>query len=370
MGVTASHVRLPENLRRIYSNDVSEIEDTETDDLTLPGLGAEASERTPTLSSGDLDPYVEKGNDNLYYNTKERSNKQEYIESQNARKPPNPQDYAHLEPPLALPSIQKLRPVSREKLEEQDRPKSSIEKIPVDEHKDYMWWRVPQDFKQDERPYHTLPWSDDGDDDYQSDAHIFQQKASRQKKSDTLGKLIDSTVNSMPSDKQEYERSSQRSENLHEQPNPVYLPIKAKSGNKLYSSLVDMINSDETKQMKRPVSARRVYTSGGDHYSIPYDDSNREESESDDEKLNIRISEDDVIREDPESKEHEEDIAQVFPQVAKVQDRGVSEDVIMTDQDWALPRMGPWDPADTPVATAVLGSVMLFLILVVVSIIF
>ena len=120
----------------------------------------------------------------------------------------------------------------------------------------------------------------------------------------------------------------------------IYLPVEKKNGDLLYNSLIDMINVAENLNNK-PSSTPDYYTD---------DDS-------------VEVFDLAKVRETPAKKAP---ARLMYPQVARVQDRGINEEVPLPSEEWSLPKM-EWDPADTPVATAVLGSVMLFLISVVVS---
>ncbi|XP_018025909.1 tyrosine-protein phosphatase non-receptor type 5 [Hyalella azteca] len=298
---------------------------------------------------------------------------------------PKQKDYSHLEPPLALPSRMDLPqygnegvgldsssvpPVLKRKASAMQRKLSFKNRKPseVDDNQekssassysssqltDNDWYGSIEDAYDDANDDPPSPWLDD-DDEYDEEPRNFPKQAkskTEQINPRKFEKMIDHSLNP-PSRQKEYLKRLLSSVDpptmsTVEDPEPIFLPAGKNKNSVIYSSLIDMINIAENLRVKRP--------------SASYDES-EEDSRSD-----VDLSDHDLLNEPEEPTDRGAKRNSEHPQVALVQDRGLSDEPTADDDgdDWALPRMGPWDPADTPVATAVLGSIMLFLILAVV----
>lgn len=274
------------------------------------------------------------------------------------------QDYSHLEPPLALPSSELLPTYPIMKAGHQGR-KMILDTIKPKEQQLQAQDVLDDNYSQDDieienwlKTYSkssndrtvenmSSKWSNNENNLYEMEIEKFPPKQwqTSQNKIKNFQKMI------YPAERnnQKYLKELSSSINppvAHDNtPEPMYLPAGTKPNNILYTSLVDMINVVETLRVKRPSS------------TLPDDYT--------DDDLSEDVS--NISSGGASSEFASGEGGQIHPQVARVQDRGVPGDWVVSDEgEWVLPRMGPWDPADTPVATAVLGSVMLFLILVVV----
>jgi len=236
-------------------------------------------------------------------------------------------DYSHLEPPLALPS-QEERPPHGDNLEAVEDTNSK------EDYEEVADW-----LKEGYSNYQKDQEDSDPVDFEAPDPPLFI----RRKKMDSEDSRAISEREINPKFRINFEGDEAISEG-EKQPNPIYLPVDSKDDNMLYNSLVDMINVAETLRVKRPSGASPEY----------YTDNSEEDAEVISPNNSGKTSES-LSRKD-----------QMHPQVAKVQDRGVT-DGFLSHEDWNFPKM-EWDPADTPLATVVLGSVMLFLILCIVSV--
>lgn len=290
-------------------------------------------------------------------------------------------DYSHLEPPRALPSREQRPPFpTREATDSQEREHQIIDSLkPVKHLIDETYSQEDMDIQDWLRDYSKSnneinpriqiggdaskpPWDDEDDDDYSyrsqskslaGDTEDSEWLSKPMKNGEKYEELIGPPKNDKRTGTDHLKKllSSMKPPTRSEtsiKPSPIYLTAGKKPSNVLYSSLVDMINVAENLRIKRPSAV----------IMEEYPD----EELSDESGIDLT---DDILNEDDSGSSTS---GHIHPQVARVQDRGITDDEVASDEeeDWVLPRMGPWDPADTPVATAVLGSVMLFLILVVV----
>lgn len=290
-------------------------------------------------------------------------------------------DYSHLEPPRVLPSREDLSTFESREKKSGKRQKSLLDSlrpsnsgpnpgIPRENYSEDLdtsqWWRVyPKSYKPSSPTDKSYSWEKESTEEYEEVQPYDDDdnKANKVNNNEvTFAKMMKSSTSSDRANPDYLPPLSSIEPTTVQtnpsKPDPIYLPAGKQPRNVLYSSLVDMINVAENLRVKRPSST-------------VFDDDDQYPGEGLAGDTSIDLTREDFVRE--EEGEHEEAAdgkGQVYPQVARVQDRGVSDggsDEEEGGEDWALPRMGPWDPADTPVATAVLGLVMLFLILVVVS---
>ena len=253
-------------------------------------------------------------------------------------------DYSHLEPPLALPSRQEFASPAKDddalegsfnsKVHHDDQVKEALKD---NDYEQPGWYKDdPRNYAEEE----DAAWPSD---DFEGDSSVL---FTRKKKMDAGGsaELTNSAKMIKSGPHPRFRRPVGLTSNSKErEPDPIYLPVGQKQGNVLYSSLIDMINVAENLRVKRPSNS---------------DDEDFDDVDSDEESTVLTFEGAEQSSNQPQGTVQEH----LHPQVARIQDRGLNSD----EDDWTLPRVGPWDPADTPVATAVLGSVMLFLILVVV----
>ncbi|KAF2360239.1 PTP type protein phosphatase [Trinorchestia longiramus] len=280
--------------------------------------------------------------------------------------PPQKKDYSHLEPPRALPSRLDVPQYTAEKNLRKSQsvllsrsvdatapsPEASYSKNKLDFDDWYGSYENGFDNSIANGERGHISWTDSDDYD-NTDDEAAEAKSKASSQSEPFSKMIDRPIQKGTRDKKYLKRllssiDPPTESTLQNKPDSIFLPAGKHKNNVMYSSLIDMINVAENLRTKRP--------------SAPYDDYSDEGKDED-----IDLSDHDLLNEDEEETNQATKRNGEHPQVARVQDRGLSDEPeAAEDDDWALPRMGPWDPADTPVATAVLGSIMLFLILVVV----